>query len=110
MSSMKTALLGFAMGVALGGIALSQGDQGGQQLSSFQLMNGWVLAVTPDGRVTRRSDVAPEMLAEVTREAHPMTTGTILTMRDHTLYAASDRPMQGGVMLSEAIERSSAGR
>lgn len=110
MSSIKTALLGFASAAALGGIVWAQGDQGSQQLSSFQLMNGWVLAVTPDGKVTRRSDVAPDMLAEVTRDAHPMTGATILAMRDGTLYAAPDRRMQGGTMLSEAISRSSAGR
>jgi hypothetical protein len=103
--SKRTAFPGFALAVALGGIAWAQGDQGGQQLSSFQLMNGWVLVVTPDGRVTRRSDVAPDMLSEVTRDARPMAAASILAMRDNTLYAVPDRPMQRGTMLSEAIVR-----
>jgi hypothetical protein len=59
MRSMRTVLLGFALAVVLGGIAWSQGDQPGQQLSSFQLKTGTVLFVTPDGTVSRHSDVPP---------------------------------------------------
>src|SRR5690348_3500752 len=57
MRSMKTVLLGFTLAVVLGGIAWSQGDQPGQQLSGFQLRTGTVLFVTPDGTVSRHSDV-----------------------------------------------------
>jgi len=106
MSSIRTVLLGFALAVALGGIAWTQGDQGGQQLSSFQLMTGTVLVIKPDGTVTRRSDVPPDMVSEVTKEARPMTTGMILAMQDKTLYGTPDRPMKGGTMLSEAIAQS----
>jgi hypothetical protein len=106
MSYMRTALLGFALAVALGGgVARAQGDQGDQQLSSFQLMSNWVLVVTPDGRVTRRSDVPQDTLAEVMKDARPMTTGGIMFMRDNKLYMAPDRSMQGGTMLSDAIAR-----
>ena len=103
---MRIALLGFALAVALGGIARAQGASADQQLSSFQLMNGTVLVVTPDGRVTRRSDAAPDMLGGIPGDARPMTVGSILVMRDNTLYATPDRPMQGGTTLSEAIARS----
>ena len=57
MGSMKTALLGLALAAALSGTARAQGDQPGQQLSGFQIRTGTVLCVTPDGTVTRRSDV-----------------------------------------------------
>jgi len=110
MNFLRTALLGAALATALGGIARAQGDQGDQQLSSFQLMNNRVLVVTPDGRVTMRSVNSPDMLSEVMKEARPMTAGSILIMRDNKLYVAPDRPMQGGTMLSEVIARSSAGR
>ena len=103
MGSMRTALLGFALAVVLGAIAWAQGDQPGQQLSGFQLKTGTVLCVTPDGAVTRRSDVPPEMLSEVMREARPMTAGSILVMRDNKLYVTPDRRMQGGAMLIEQI-------
>ncbi|MBV8096777.1 MAG: hypothetical protein JOY71_27500 [Acetobacteraceae bacterium] len=103
---MKTVLLGFAVAVLLGGIVWAQGDQPGQQLSSFQLMTGTALVITPDGRVTRRADVPPDMLGELTKDAQPMTAGRILFMRDNKLYSAPDRRMQGGTMLSEALARS----
>jgi hypothetical protein len=103
---MRTALLGFTLAVLLGGIVWAQGDQPGQQLSSFQFNTGTVLVVTPDGRVARRSDVAPDMLGELTKDARPMTAGRILFMRDNKLYSTPDRRMQGGTMLSEAITRS----
>ena len=106
MSFTRTVLLGFALTVVLGDIARPQGDQGGQQLSGFQLMTGSVLVVTPDGRVTRHFDVPPDMLGEVTKEARPMTAGIIVAMRDNTLYVTPDRPMQGGTMLPQAIGRS----
>ena len=106
-SSIRTVLLGFALAIALGGIAWTQGDQGGQQLSSFQLRTGTVLVIKPDGTVTRRSDVPPDLLGEVTKEARTMTTGMILAMKDKTLYGTPDRPMQGGTMLSDAIAQSS---
>ncbi|MBV8588856.1 MAG: hypothetical protein JO212_02125 [Acetobacteraceae bacterium] len=105
MGSMR-ALLGFALAVALGAIAWAQGDQPGQQLSGFQLKTGTVLCVTPDGTVTRRSDVPPEMLREVMREARPMTAGSILVMRDDKLYVTPDRRTQGGAMLIETIRKS----
>ena len=105
MGFMRIALPGFAAAVALGGLVWAQGDQPGQQLSSFQLSTGTVLVVTPDGMVTRRSDVAPDMLSEVTKDARPVTTGMIMAMRDNKLYSTPDRPMQGGTMLSEAIAR-----
>ena len=103
MGYMRTALLGFVLAVAFGGIAWAQGDQPGQQLSPFQLRTGTVLCVTPDGTVTRRSDVPPEMLKEVMRDARPMTAGSILVMRDDKLYVTPDRRMQGGTMLIEEI-------
>ena len=103
MGSMRTALLGFALAVALGASAWAQGDQPGQQLSGFQLKTGTVLCVTPDGTVTRRSDVPPEMLSEVMRDARPMAAGSILVMRDNKLYVTPDRRTQGGTMLIEAI-------
>jgi hypothetical protein len=105
-SSMRSIFLGFALAVVLGGIVWAQGDQPGQQLSSFQLMTGTALVITPDGRVTRRSDVPPDMLGELMKDAQPMTAGRILFMRHNELYSAPDRPMQGGTMLSEAIARS----
>ena len=103
MGSMRTALLGFALAVSLGGIAWSQGDQPGQQISGFQLKTGTVLCVTPDGRVTRRSDVPREMLSEVMKEARPMTAGSILVMQNDKLYVTPDRRTQGGTMLIEEI-------
>ena len=57
--------------------------------------------------MTRRSDVPPDLLGEVTKEARTMTTGMILAMKDKTLYGTPDRPMNGGAMLSEAIAQSS---
>ena len=101
----RNVLLGFGTAVMVGGIVWAQGDQPGQQLSSFQLSTGTVLVVTPDGIVTRRSDVAPDMLSEVTKDARPVTTGMIMAMRENKLYSTPDRPMQGGTMLSEAIAR-----
>jgi len=95
-----------ALAVALAGAARAQGDQGDRQLSRLQLMTGTALVFTPDGRVTRRLDVAPDMLGELMKDARPMTAGAILFMRDNTLYATPDRPMQGGTMLSQAIARS----
>ena len=75
MRSMRTVLLGFALAVVLGGIAWSQGDQPGQQLSNFQLRTGTVLFVTPSGTVSRHSDVPPEMLSELMKDARPMPAG-----------------------------------
>lgn len=69
-------------------------------------MTGTVLVVKPDGRVTRSSDVAPDMMGDLMKDARPMTTGAIMFLRDNKLYATPDRPMQGGTMLSEAIARS----
>ena len=74
------------------GIAQAQGDR---QLSSFQLMTGTALVVTPDGMVTRSDgrgdrgvlDVAPDILRELMKDAQAMTAGTILLMCDNTLYA-----------------------
>jgi hypothetical protein len=106
MGVMRAALLGVTAAVAIGGIVWAQGDQPGQQLSSFQLNTGTVLVVTPDGKVTRRSDVAQDMLSEVAKDARPVTTGMIMVMRDNKLYSTPDRPTQGGTMLSEAIAKS----
>jgi len=103
MGSMRTALLGFAFVTAVSVIAWAQGDQPGQQLSNFQLRTGTVLCVTPDGNVTRRSDVPPEMLSEVMTDARPMTAGSILVMQNDKLYVTPDRRMQGGTMLIEKI-------
>ena len=106
MSSIRTALFGFVLAVTLGVIAWAQGDQGGQQLSTFQLMTGTVLVVTPDGKVSRRSDVPPDMIGEITKDARPMTATMIVAMRYNAVYGTPDRPMPGGTMLSEAITRS----
>jgi len=106
MSSIRTALLGFAFAVAFGNVALAQGDQGDKQLTGIQLMSNSVLVITPDGRVSRRSDVPPDLLAEAMKDARPMTTAGIMFMRDNKLYMAPDRPMQGGTMLSATIMRS----
>ena len=106
MRSIRTVLLGFALAVALGGIAWSQGDQPGQQLSNFQLRTGTVLFVTPSGTVSRHSDVPSEMLGELMKDARPMPAGGIMFVQDGKLYATPDRRMEGGTMLSEAIARS----
>lgn len=106
MSSIRSALLGFAFAVVLSGVALAQGDQGDKQLTSLQLRSNSVLVITPDGRVSRRSDVPSDVLAEAMKDARPMTTAGIMFMRDNKLYMAPDRPMTGGTMLSEAIMRS----
>jgi hypothetical protein len=106
MGLMRTALLGFTAAVAIGGIVWAQGDQPGQQLSNFQINTGTVLVVTPDGKVTRRSDVAPEMLGELMKDAHPMPAGGIMFMRDNKLYATPDRRIESGTMLSDAIAHS----
>ena len=106
MISMRTVLVGFALAAALGGAAQAQGDQPGQQVSNFQLMTGTVLVITPDGTVSRRSDVPPNMLDELMKEARPMPAGGIMFMHDNKLYATPDRRMEGGKTLSEAIARS----
>ncbi len=105
MSFLKNTLLGAALISAVGAAAYAQGDGGGQQLSSFQLMNNRVLVVTPDGRVVTRQVEAPEMLTELLKDARPMSAGSILIMHDNKVHATSDRPTQGGTMLSEAIVR-----
>ena len=107
MGSMRTALLGFALAVAIGGIAWAQGDQPGEQLSGFQLKTGTVLFVTPDGTVSRHSDVPPAMVSELMKDARPMPAGGIMFVQDGKLYATPDRRMENGTMLSEAIARSS---
>ena len=106
MSSIRTALLGFAFAAFLANLAWAQGDQGDKQLTGIQLMSNSVLVITSDGRVSRRSDVAPDLLAEAMKDARPMTTAGIMFMRDNKLYMAPDRPTTGGTMLSEAIMRS----
>lgn len=104
MTLFRSALLGAALLAALGAGAHAQGDSGSQQLSSFQLMNGRVIVISPTGSVTMRT-VDEAMAGEIMREAHPMAAGSIIFMRNGKLYAASDRPMQGGAMLSDTISR-----
>lgn len=105
MKYFQRAFLGAALLVALSSFAYAQGDGGGQQLSSFQLMNNRVLVVTPDGRVIIRPIEGSAMLGEIMRDARPMSAGTVLLMRDDKLYTAQDRPMADGTMLSGAITR-----
>lgn len=108
MTFLRTAIVGAAMVAALAGTVRAQGDSGSQQISDFQLMNGRVIVVSPQGYAALRYVPAPDMLAEIMRDARPMSTGSILAMRDGKLYAAPDRPMPGGTMLSEMITRSTA--
>ena len=92
--------------MVLSGVALAQGDQGDKQLTSLQLMSNSVLVITPDGRVSIRSDVPSDVLAEAMKDAKPMTTAGITFMRDNKLYMVPDRPMTGGNRPpSEAIMR-----
>ena len=104
MALFRSALLGAAFVATLGAGAHAQGDSGSQQLSSFQLMDGRVIVISPTGSVAMRS-VDATMAGEIMRDAHPMAAGSIILMRDGKLYATSDRPMQGGAMLSDTISR-----
>ena len=104
MALFRSTLLGAVLAATLGAGARAQGDSGSQQLSSFQLMNGRVIVISPTGSVAMRS-VEETMAGEIMRDAHPMVVGSIILMRDGKLYATSDRPTQGGAMLSDTISR-----
>lgn len=103
----RTALLSCALAALLGGTAQAQGDQGDQQLSVSQLRDGWAVAITPGGKMTRRSNISPEMLRELMKDARPMSTASIMFMRDNKVYVVPDRSMQGGTMLSEQMAQPS---
>ena len=100
----RSALLGAAFVATLGAGAYAQGDSGSQQLSGFQLMNWRVIVISPTGSVAMRS-VDETIAGEIMRDARPMVAGSIVFTRDGKLYATSDRPMQGGAMLSGTISR-----
>lgn len=104
MTLFRSAFLGAALFTTLATGARAQGDSGSQQLSSFQLMNGRVIVVSPTGSVAMRS-IDESMAGEIMRDAHPMTAGGIIFVRDGKLYATPDRPMPGGAMLSDTVSR-----
>lgn len=55
---------------------------------------------TPSGEVTRRT-LTPAMTAELTKDASPMTVGTMMVMHDGKMYIVLDKKMANGKMLSD---------
>jgi hypothetical protein len=105
MSCSRRLILSTAPALLLVRNANAQGDRADDQLSTFQLMNGWVLSVTPDGRVVRRGDVAEDLSGEIMKAARPMALGSVMIMHQNRLYVSPDRAIRGGTMLCDAIAR-----
>ena len=59
----------------------------------------WVFT-TPSGQVMRRT-LTPAMTAELTKDATPMTVGTMMVMHDGKMYIVLDKKMANGKMMSD---------
>lgn len=105
MNFFRRTFLALAPLVAFSRLARAQGEQADEQLSSYQLANGWVLSVTPDGKIVKRGDVSGDLLQQVLKDAHPMPAGTVMIMRGKGLWVTPDRRMDSGTMLCQALER-----
>jgi len=82
----------------LGGLATPAFAQG--ETPDKPYGSGVMTFTTPEGAIMRKT-VPPATMAEMTKGAMPMTTGTMMMMHEGKMYMLPDRKMPDGKMMSD---------
>ena len=92
---LKYAIASLVILASLASPAFAQGENADKPYGS----GTWTF-ITPSGEVMRRT-LTPAMTAELTKDATPMTVGTMIMMHDGKMYIVLDKKMASGKMMSD---------